>query len=888
MKPVKLEFQGINSFSEHTIIDFEKLTKSGIFGIFGDTGSGKSTILDCINFALYGRVERSKEKTDIINYRCNSANVKFTFTIINCGKRKTYYVERVIKKDKSGTHRAALYEDGECIADKATEVEKKIADILGLEAEDFRKCIALPQGEFSQFVKSAPRDRLALIERLFNLSKYGDRLKEKISLEQNEADGEYRNLCGKLSAYGEVTQENADLLSEQLNEGEALLKKISAEAKETAEKFGAAAELLKKREELNAVCAKIAELEKADAEAKDLRKDLALLPVCREVCSVCGELGEISKNLSETEAELRAEEKNLKEAEESLKELEERLEKGDFARKSDEYTKLAAKYGALAGKPEKLEELKSALEVKREEYAAAEAEREKLLSEYAEIKERTDAVRASLGEGNTDELENLINVEFKGAVLRGEYAANLDYFVGLNATVESYYEDSELYKFIRGELKEKIEEFKQRISAVKDFKLESVTKELDVLRQRIKEREEISQKLVRLTREKSDTEGRIKVNNSKTETLKKEGLEIRKRHDELKAELSEVFGEDCADYAAAERLNAESLEKVKAEWQDLKTRLDKAAEDRSRIALKCEKLKTYNLSLNERKDRLSEKLNDLIEKSGLENAERCAQTVKRFRDFPDAEKTLNELDVRLAAARARKSELSLTEGIDKIRAEDVAAARKSKENAEEELARLNGEAAVKRSELNALKERLNVKKELLKQLEKAKSRLDLIGRLKEITKNNRFLEYIADEYLCDISALASSTLLKLTDGRYFLVYKDNNFNVGDNFDCGNLRGVNTLSGGETFLLSLSLALALSRTICSDSMKSIEFFFLDEGFGTLDSSLIDTVMNALEKLKSERFTIGVISHVEELKHRIDSKITVIKATESHGSTVQTSC
>jgi exonuclease SbcC len=148
------------------------------------------------------------------------------------------------------------------------------------------------------------------------------------------------------------------------------------------------------------------------------------------------------------------------------------------------------------------------------------------------------------------------------------------------------------------------------------------------------------------------------------------------------------------------------------------------------------------------------------------------------------------------------------------------------------------------------------------------------------------MEYIANEYLSDISSLASKTLLNLTDGRYFLVYTDS-FYVGDNFNSGNLRGVNTLSGGETFLVSLSLALALSQTICSKSLKSIEFFFLDEGFGTLDSNLCDTVMTALEKLKSKDFTIGIISHVEELKHRIDSKITVTKATQAHGSRVQIS-
>ena len=189
MKPVKLQFKGINSFSEQTEIDFEKLTKSGIFGIFGDTGSGKSTILDCINFALYGKVERSKEKLDIINYRCDAAEVKFEFDVINEGKRKRYIAERVLKK-KSGLHKAALYEDGVCVADNATTVNKKVTAVLGIDAEDFRKCIALPQGEFSQFVKSQPSERIALIERLFSLYKYGDRLKERLKARESAAETE--------------------------------------------------------------------------------------------------------------------------------------------------------------------------------------------------------------------------------------------------------------------------------------------------------------------------------------------------------------------------------------------------------------------------------------------------------------------------------------------------------------------------------------------------------------------------------------------------------------------------------------------------------------------------------------------------------------------------
>ena len=122
------------------------------------------------------------------------------------------------------------------------------------------------------------------------------------------------------------------------------------------------------------------------------------------------------------------------------------------------------------------------------------------------------------------------------------------------------------------------------------------------------------------------------------------------------------------------------------------------------------------------------------------------------------------------------------------------------------------------------------------------------------------------------------------NGRYFLKYEDE-FKAGDNLNGGMLRAVRTLSGGETFLVSLSLALALSGAICAKSLRPIEFFFLDEGFGTLDEKLVDTVMDVLEKLRSKHFSIGLISHVEELKHRIDNKILVSGATDRCGSSLR---
>jgi exonuclease SbcC len=172
---------------------------------------------------------------------------------------------------------------------------------------------------------------------------------------------------------------------------------------------------------------------------------------------------------------------------------------------------------------------------------------------------------------------------------------------------------------------------------------------------------------------------------------------------------------------------------------------------------------------------------------------------------------------------------------------------------------------------------------LLKELATKEERRELCDSLRSLLHGNKFLEFIASEYLQEICVTASKTLLSLTGGRYFLQY-DKEFKVGDNLDGGNLRAVRTLSGGETFLVSLSLALSLSAALCLKSLRPIEFFFLDEGFGTLDEKLVDTVMDVLGKL-SKNFAVGLISHVEELKHRIDNKVLVTGATESRGSTVR---
>ncbi|MGL6131497.1 MAG: SbcC/MukB-like Walker B domain-containing protein, partial [Fusobacteriaceae bacterium] len=132
------------------------------------------------------------------------------------------------------------------------------------------------------------------------------------------------------------------------------------------------------------------------------------------------------------------------------------------------------------------------------------------------------------------------------------------------------------------------------------------------------------------------------------------------------------------------------------------------------------------------------------------------------------------------------------------------------------------------------------------------------------------LDYIAYE--------ASKKLQKITRGRYLLaVNKDCDFNIIDGFNSNHIRDCATLSGGETFIVSLVLALALSSQLQLKGNIELEFFFLDEGFGTLDGALLDRVIQILEEIRlKDKMKIGIISHVEDLKIRIPRRLDVFPA------------
>ena len=266
MKPIKLVIKGLNSFIEEQTIDFEKLTDRGLFGIFGPTGSGKSTILDGITLALYGDIAR--KSSNFINTNCNDLNVSYTFQISGTPNR-VYVVTRHFRRDKNTgnakTHSVMVKEitggEEKVLAESVTAVNKTCREILGLSLEDFTRTVVLPQGRFSEFLKLEGKQRREMLERLFNLQEYGDRLAIKLNKEKAKETAEASKLEGELNSYEGISDEKLNEEKVRLGQVTSLLEKVKTKQGEVEERYKQGEEIWKMQNELAVYKSKQSELE---------------------------------------------------------------------------------------------------------------------------------------------------------------------------------------------------------------------------------------------------------------------------------------------------------------------------------------------------------------------------------------------------------------------------------------------------------------------------------------------------------------------------------------------------------------------------------------------------------------------------------------------------
>lgn len=542
MKPIKLTIEGLNSFETKQELDFTSLT-GGVFGIFGKTGSGKSTILDAITLSLYGKVERTKQNIDFINTKCSKATVSFTFSMLVSGKDKVYEITRTFAKKKNGKDidsSAELYEintdEKKLIEEGTTKVNDKIFHIIGLGVNEFAKCIALPQGEFAAFLQAKPSERTEIMSNIFSLSKYGDELMIKVKSKLNGFDKQVSTISASKAMVDYATDEKLSSLSNELEAKKKEYEEKSNELQNLSVSWSEQRQTLEKLKTLNDIKAQLDELETKKDEiialqaeidksqsANQLKTDFEKLKKdesdAKELGIKIAELGELKlKKQSEvTEAE-----NNFNDVKNSFDtkiiELNSKLAKLNELVKYDDDIKQAK---------EKKETALSAISEKRKQVQEESQNAEYFESDIAKIQEKIDEIDDFINNNKADveltyALEQTKGVESE-LILIDEMIVSLGKLIDqTNADIKQAHEDYNEQIAEEKKLKTNQEKIENSIGvAFEDVdtsnfaKLRSCDKQLEGMREVELELNNIDKLIARLDAENQARQATIEqINNS--------------------------------------------------------------------------------------------------------------------------------------------------------------------------------------------------------------------------------------------------------------------------------------------------------------------------------------------------------------------------------------
>ncbi len=758
MKPIKLEVKGLNSFIDKQVVEFDKLTERGLFGIFGPTGSGKSTILDGITLALYGDIAR--KSSNYINTNCDGVYVSYEFQITG-NEVKRYRVDREFKRDnKSGgiRNKSSKIIDitggvENVLEEKAKAVTSKCEEIIGLKLDDFMRTVVLPQGKFSEFLKLEGKERRNMLERLFNLRKYGDDLSSKLSFEIRKEKDKMNVLEGQLKGYEGISEEALKAKEEEIKEinlsiksKEELLNKIKKEFEEAEKVWNTQKELYDKRIEEESLVSRSEEI-------KSFKERVEISNKADKVIVFINNLEEILKEINKEDLKFSELNKKLEELI-NLRE-ENKLKFEEVSKKKEE------KLPDLRLKKEKLLESQKErdilFEIKADGVKLKEAckkifeDRSKCDTKLNSIEENEKRLNEELKEKEERKEELFVHEEFKNKINSGLFI--LSSYEGLDKQFnEIKSEEVELKKYIKNltEDKEKSEkDLKVKIESLGKTrdKLESLLKEtpgdsnsilekqikLGEYREKINKYKEIKNSLEESLKSKNNFEEKLKAFENQKLLLEKEVRELKEYINKVKVEelahkLRENLVEgECCPVCGSTHHELNKVEKINLEESNEKTTLLESKEEKLKeLILEFSKIE----ATLEYENKKIEELNISIEEVGEVNEERLKSLEEEFNTLKDKIEEFNlkkeNLEKDLEKLKEEKNNLeNIFNKAEVILCEKIV---REKEIASK-IKELDKELKLKNSELNSIKNELKIEdikleNELILKKEKEKNLLE--------------------------------------------------------------------------------------------------------------------------------------------------------------------
>ena len=870
MKPVSVRFKCFGPYMDEQFIDFRKLEKNGLFLICGETGSGKTTILDAMCYALYGRSSGGL-RGDMEAMRCKLAQKQdetlAEFIFDSDGKR--YRFTRSMKyktKNLNKYHKCAIWNGEEYVplAEKQEDVNQKARELVGLTYDQFRQVIILPQGQFEKFLTSESKEKEAILVTMFNVQQWGriaGEINERVNRRAEVLAREHADITSRLRHYGCGDMAELGEKKTQLTESLDGLKKEA----ETA-----AAEVKVK----TAILAEAALDDRAFRELESRREK------CRE--------------LERKQAYFAAEEPLLKQAEEAEKirgnYLEYRNAKQAKCR-AEEILRGKEQQQSAAGSAVK--KAAAAWELHRSRAPEMEQEKAKLLrmEDAAVIYQDLTRLRRAVRMAETEEKEAAAQVEGAnrefGARDRELQAALEDQA----AAMEEYSRAQKLYRQGIGSiLAETLTEGEKCPVCGSTVHPEPAVKAPEHVSEA--QLDKLNKAMAKAGKTVSSAiKARSAAENTRNEKQQAHSHALRQldlaRAERDAGELQKIPGiETAAALEEAIRKTSAVLKAYETEGQ----RLTDAKNQAESNLLALEKaVHTAGEELTAAQGvyiSLLGKWQDALEASGFRDegsylaAYLDPEEKNRRRDALTAYRT----NLELAGTALREQE----EALKGKNPPDIKALEKSLaavQQQEREVSRQQILTKKMLDEITADEKKLSRRLETYEK-EKARVEEDRIFAQRLVGSHGVGLQrYVLGVMMNSITVQANRLLERVYGGRYRLYRTDETsgrvqkggleLEVYDSHN-NQRRSVRTLSGGEKFLVALSLAIGLSAVVQAqgDGIR-LEAMFIDEGFGSLDRESVGDALEILQGIQRTAGVVGIISHVEALAETIPARIEITK-------------
>lgn len=904
MRPLRLEMKAFGPYAQTVNLDMSALGTGGLYLITGDTGAGKTTIFDAIAFALFGEASGQIRQPGMMRskYADDETQTQVTLTFEYCGREYTVtrspeYMRPSKRGDKVTMQRAEAqltYPDGTQIT-KLKDVDSCIRDILGVDRSQFMQIAMIAQGDFLKLLLAATDERKKIFRQIFKTGRY-----EQISLElkshSSHLKARFDSLQQSLCQYMDSINKDPDGENEEVSESNVAdyLEKLIE--KDERKLIVLSQETQKLENELETVNIRIGKLEAAVQNKEKLMEERVNYQNLTHKAAIAREwVCEAKKRQPEWEAletRITAEKLLIPQYDELDNKISQQLAA------KEEIERLGIMYQNKIESCQQLENHLLEINKELELLDTAGQQKQQYIEEHNKAKEYYVL------------LEKLVQEEKVCINANNEYLCSKIAFKNQNEKAkkarEKYYALNEAFLCSQaGILASQLVENQPCPVCGSTVHPNPATKSPlapteDELRQAEKKKN-TEDELLRIAGEKASKLKGILENIEKSFADTLEANNINQRDLQDKIEEQEALIKQLALSIEQEEKNVLRRAALKEELPVHDAMLKAQQTEVNNIAQQIASLTSRAEEILQTINAITTRLSYESKAAALENISildtQCGELKQQYETATNA---LMQVENGLNLSKGRIEQLEATEQVEISETELADCQTRQAEitniKAEKTQAKLII-ATRKQNNIEIYDRIIERSKELAAVEEKyiwVKALADTAGGTLSGKEKVMLETYVQMTYFDRIILRANRRLLEMTGGQYELERRseaENNrtqsgldLDVIDHYN-GTRRSVKTLSGGESFKASLALALGLSDEVQSSAGGiRLDTMFVDEGFGSLDSKSLDSAIHTLKRLTESNRLVGIISHVADLKERIDCQI-VVQKEQSGGSSAR---